>query len=97
MGMVAGYLPWLLYTNRTIFQFYAIVFEPYMILGLVFVIGLILGGPGDPTRRRRRGFAIVGVFLALVIIVSVFFYPVWTGMQVPEVFARLHYWLPGWR
>ncbi|MES2094429.1 MAG: phospholipid carrier-dependent glycosyltransferase [Actinomycetota bacterium] len=97
MGMVAGYLPWLLYTNRTIFQFYAIVFEPYMILGLVFVIGLILGGPGDPTRRRQRGFGIVGVFLALVIVVSVFFYPVWTGMQVPEVFARLHYWLPGWR
>ena len=97
MGMVAGYLPWLLYANRTIFQFYAIVFEPYMILGLVFVIGLIIGNRGDPRSRRTRGIGVVAVFLLLVVFVSAFFYPVWTGMQVPEIFARLHYWLPGWR
>lgn len=97
MGMVAGYLPWLLYSNRTIFQFYAIVFEPYMILGLVFVIGLILGTRHDSTWRRTRGIGVVTVFLFFVVIVSAFFYPVWTGMQVPEIFARLHYWLPGWR
>jgi dolichyl-phosphate-mannose-protein mannosyltransferase len=97
MGVAAGYLPWLLYTNRTIFQFYAIVFEPYMILALVFVMGVILGRPTDPTWRRQRGIRVVGVFLVLVVIVSAFFYPVWTGLQVPELFARLHYWLPGWR
>ena len=97
MGMVAGYLPWLLYSNRTIFQFYAIIFEPYMILGLVFVIGLIIGNPGDPSWRRTRGIGLVTVFLVSVVLLSAFFYPVWTGMQVPEVFARLHYWLPGWR
>ena len=97
MGMVAGYLPWLLYSNRTIFQFYAIIFEPYMILGLVFVIGLIIGNRGDPSWRRTRGIGLVAVFLVFVVLLSAFFYPVWTGMQVPEVFARLHYWLPGWR
>ena len=97
MGSVAGYLPWLLYSNRTIFQFYAIVFEPYLILGLVLVIGLILGRRTDSTVRRTRGVGVVAVFLFFVVLVSAFFYPVWTGMQVPEVFARLHYWLPGWR
>ncbi|WP_255461106.1 dolichyl-phosphate-mannose--protein mannosyltransferase [Glaciihabitans sp. INWT7] len=97
MGMVAGYLPWLLYSTRTIFQFYAIVFEPYMILGLVFVIGLILGRPQDSTYRRTRGIGLVAVFLFFVVLVSAFFYPIWTGLQVPEIFARLHYWLPGWR
>ncbi|MBC7402124.1 MAG: phospholipid carrier-dependent glycosyltransferase [Microbacteriaceae bacterium] len=97
MGMVAGYLPWLLYSNRTIFQFYAIIFEPYMILGLVFVIGLILGRRDDSTYRRTRGIGVVTVFLFFVTLLSAFFYPVWTGMQVPEIFARLHYWLPGWR
>ena len=97
MGTVAGYLPWLLYSDRTIFQFYAIVFEPYLILGLVFVIGLIIGSRRDPRSRRTRGIGVVAVFLLLVVFVSAFFYPVWTGMQVPEIFARLHYWLPGWR
>lgn len=97
MGMVAGYLPWLLYTQRTVFQFYGIVFEPYMILGLVFVMGLLLGRRTDPSWRRLSGIRVVGFFLALVIVVSAFFYPVWTGMQVPTWFAQIHYWLPGWR
>ena len=52
MGMVAGYLPWLLYINRTIYQFYTIAFEPYLILGLVFVIGLALGRRSDPRWMR---------------------------------------------
>ena len=33
-GLAAGYLPWMLYIDRTIFQFYAIAFEPYLILAL---------------------------------------------------------------
>ena len=37
MGVAAGYLPWLLYLNRTVFQFYTIVFEPYLLLALVLV------------------------------------------------------------
>jgi dolichyl-phosphate-mannose--protein O-mannosyl transferase len=97
MGMVAGYLPWLLYTQRTVFQFYAIVFEPYMILGLVFVIGLILGSRTDPPWQRLRGIRIVAVFLVLAVLVSAFFYPVWTGLQIPTWFSQAHYWLPGWR
>ncbi len=46
-GVVAGYLPWLLYTERTVFQFYTIVFLPYLILALVYVVGLLLGRPAD--------------------------------------------------
>jgi dolichyl-phosphate-mannose--protein O-mannosyl transferase len=97
MGIVAGYLPWLLYVNRTIFQFYAIVFEPYLILGLVMVIGLILGSARDPAWRRRSGILLVSAFVGVVVLVSAFFYPVWTGMQIPIWFAEAHYWWPGWR
>jgi dolichyl-phosphate-mannose--protein O-mannosyl transferase len=97
MGMVAGYLPWLLYTQRTVFQFYSIVFEPYLLLGLVFVIGLILGSRTDPPWRRLRGMRIVAVFLGLAVLVSAFFYPVWIGLQIPTWFSQAHYWLPGWR
>jgi dolichyl-phosphate-mannose--protein O-mannosyl transferase len=97
MGMVAGYLPWLLYTSRTVFQFYTIAFEPYMILGLTFVIGLALGSRGDPRWLRSRNLAVVGAFLMLCALVSAFFYPVWVGMPVPAWFLSLHYWLPSWR
>ncbi|WP_440709792.1 dolichyl-phosphate-mannose--protein mannosyltransferase [Herbiconiux sp. YIM B11900] len=97
MGMVAGYLPWLLYLNRTIFQFYTIAFEPYMILGLTFVIGLALGSRGDPRPVRTRALLIVGAFLVICVLVSAFFWPVWTGMPIPAWFLSLHYWLPSWR
>jgi dolichyl-phosphate-mannose--protein O-mannosyl transferase len=97
MGMVAGYLPWLLYLNRTIFQFYTIAFEPYMILGLTFVIGLALGSRGDPRAVRTRALWIVGAFLVVCLAVTAWFYPVWTAMPVPAWFLSLHYWLPSWR
>ncbi|MDO4017995.1 phospholipid carrier-dependent glycosyltransferase [Clavibacter michiganensis] len=97
MGMVVGYLPWLLYVNRTVFQFYSIAFEPYLILCLAMVLGMILGDRGDPRPRRTRGVVIVGVILVVCALVSAFFYPLWTGQLVPTWFWRLHAWIPsGW-
>ncbi|WP_241983386.1 dolichyl-phosphate-mannose--protein mannosyltransferase [Cryobacterium tagatosivorans] len=112
-GLAAGYLPWLMYLNRTVFQFYTIAFEPYLLLGLTFVIGLLLGEPGAPVadaervgpvadeeraaRLRLAGIRIVLIFLAVAALVSVFFYPLWTGSQTPFLFWQLHIWLPSWR
>ncbi|MCF2706767.1 phospholipid carrier-dependent glycosyltransferase [Arcanobacterium haemolyticum] len=59
-SILAGYLglwvPWLTYTNRTIFQFYAIAFAPYVMLGLAFAIGYFLGFLCPP-HTRARAFA----------------------------------------
>ena len=95
-GLAAGYLPWLLYLNRTVFSFYTIAFEPYLILALTAAIGLVLGSRTDSPARRETGIAIVAVFAVVVLGVSAFFYPVWTGMQVPVAFWQLHNWLPSW-
>ncbi|MDO7883216.1 dolichyl-phosphate-mannose--protein mannosyltransferase [Salinibacterium soli] len=97
MGLAAGYLPWLLYLNRTVFQFYTIAFEPYLILALVFVLGLILGRPDDPRDRRSSGVGVVLVFLALATAASAFFWPLWTGIQIPYDYLRAHWWLVTWR
>lgn len=96
MGMVAGYLPWLMYLDRTVYQFYTIAFEPYLLLGLGFVIALIVGKRDDPLPRRTRGILVVGSYLIVVSLVTAFFYPLWTGQQVPYWFWNAHMWLPGW-
>jgi len=96
MGLAAGYLPWIMYLNRTVFQFYSIVFQPYTVLALVFVIGLVLGRRDDAQWRRVRGLAVVGIFLGFTVLVSAFFYPVWTGVPVTPMFRQLHFWLPSW-
>ncbi len=95
-GLAAGYLPWLLYLNRTVFQFYSIAFEPYLILALTFCIGLVLGRRDAAPRRRTLGIAAVGAFGLVILAVSAFFYPVWTGMQIPSWFWSAHNWLRSW-
>ncbi|MEP6479839.1 MAG: phospholipid carrier-dependent glycosyltransferase [Rhodoglobus sp.] len=96
-GMAAGYLPWLLYTGRTVFQFYTIAFEPYLLLGLVFVIGMILGTARDPRWQRTSGIRLVAIFIGLAIAISVFFWPVWTGQLISYDLMAFHWWLPSWR
>lgn len=96
MGVVAGYLPWLLYTERTVFQFYTIVFLPYLILGLAFVFGRVLGSPADESWRRSRGIALTIVFVGCATLVSIFWYPLWSAITVPYWFWMLHSWLPTW-
>ena len=41
-----------------------------------------------------RGLSLLVVFLIVVVIVSVFFYPLWTGMQIPFWYWQMHMWLP---
>ena len=94
MGMVAGYVPWLMYLNRTVFQFYGIIFEPYMILAITFVVGLILRTKDD--YKRSTGIAILTVLGIVAVLLSIFFYPLWTGMQIPYWYWHIHMWLPSW-
>lgn len=96
LGVAGTYLPWLLYVERTVFHFYTIVYEPFVLLALTYVFGLVLGRPDDLRWRREQGIATVAVFLAVTIAVSVFFYPIWTAMPVSPQFRQAHFWLPGW-
>jgi dolichyl-phosphate-mannose-protein mannosyltransferase len=95
-GLGAGYLPWLLYTNRTVFQFYTIDFEPYLILALAFVASQLIGKRGDPEYRRAIGMRWIAVFLVAAVAISVFFWPLWVGQQIDFKYMQLHYWLPTW-
>ena len=95
-GIAAGYLPWLLYLNRTVFNFYTIAFEPYLILALTSAIAVLLGRPADPESRRAGALAGMGALLVVCILLSVFFLPVWTGMEIPRWYMNLHFWFPSW-
>ena len=97
MGLAAGYLPWLMYLNRTVFQFYTIAFEPYLILALTMVIGIILGTAKDPRARRTSGILVVTIFVTAAAAMSVFYWPLWTGMQIDYDYMRIHWWFETWR
>lgn len=93
-GLAATYVPWLLYPERTIFQFYTVAMVPFLVLALTFALRDVARGPGSMT--RASGQAWVVVFLAVCVLLSAFWYPVWTALPVPYEFWRLHNWLPSW-
>ncbi|WP_432245817.1 dolichyl-phosphate-mannose--protein mannosyltransferase [Arthrobacter sp. G.S.26] len=95
-GMAAGYLPWFMYPERTMFYFYAVSFEPFLVLALVYCLGLVLGRPADPPWRRRSGLYVVVVFLAAAVLLSAFFYPVWAAETIPYDAWKVRMWMPSW-
>ncbi|WP_258059692.1 dolichyl-phosphate-mannose--protein mannosyltransferase [Rathayibacter rathayi] len=96
MGIVAGYLPWLLYLDRTVFQFYCVVFEPYMMLALALTAGIVIGSPSDERSRRTRGILVVLAFGVAVAGLTAYFLPLWTGAQTSFTFWQAHMWLNSW-
>lgn len=96
VAWAAGYLPWLLYPERTIFFFYAIAYEPYMILAITMVLGMVMGHSSQPWWRRQQGTLFVGLFLVIAIALSAYFFPIWTSELVPYDYWRAHMWIPSW-
>ncbi|MGD2202313.1 dolichyl-phosphate-mannose--protein mannosyltransferase [Microbacterium maritypicum] len=96
VGLAVTYVPWLMFPDRTIFQFYTVVMMPFLVIALAMTLRIIAGTREDPLHRRQSGERTVLIFLVFVVLVSAFFLPLWTGMSVPYEFWLLHNWLPGW-
>jgi dolichyl-phosphate-mannose--protein O-mannosyl transferase len=94
LGIAAGYLPWLVFMNRTVFQFYAITFLPWLMLALTFILKNWLQGKAAELRQKAEQRLLI--FFALATAVSIYFYPIWTGLQVSYWFWSAHMWIPSW-
>ncbi|MBO1266500.1 dolichyl-phosphate-mannose--protein mannosyltransferase [Arthrobacter cavernae] len=95
-GVAAGYLPWFMYPDRTMFFFYAVSFEPFLVLALTYALGLVLGRSSDPPWRRRWGLHVVAVAVVLAVVAAAYFYPVWTAEVITYRDWRLRMWMPSW-
>lgn len=95
-GLVGGYLPWFQYQHRTIYSFYSIAFEPWVVLSVVFVIGLVLGGQHASWQRRRTGLYAVAVYLLVTLALFAFFWPIYTAQVIPQAQWSWRMWFPSW-
>lgn len=95
-AVAAGYLPWFMYQERTIFLFYAVVFVPFLCLAVTMMIGAILGPPGAGERRRVIGAAGAGVLVLLILWNFIYFWPLYTGTAIPIDQWRSRMWLDTW-
>ncbi|WP_326732186.1 dolichyl-phosphate-mannose--protein mannosyltransferase [Streptomyces phaeochromogenes] len=92
----AGYLPWFLYQDRTIFSFYAVVFVPYLCLAVAMLVGAMLGPPGSSERRRAVGAMSAGVLVLLILWNFIYFFPIYTGATIPYPNWHSRMWLDTW-
>ena len=95
-GILAGYVPWLLYADRTIFTFYTVAFAPWLMLCLAYVMTLLIGSARVDVERRLAGALFVGSLLVLIVLVSAFFWPIWSGQVLDLDQWRYRMWLPSW-
>ncbi|MFJ6750812.1 MULTISPECIES: dolichyl-phosphate-mannose--protein mannosyltransferase [unclassified Streptomyces] len=95
-GVAAGYLPWFLYQERTIFLFYAVVFIPFLCLALAMMIGAIIGPPGSSERRRIIGAVGAGVLVLLIVWNFIYFYPIYTGLPISKTAWHNRMWFDSW-
>ncbi|MEU5794295.1 phospholipid carrier-dependent glycosyltransferase [Streptomyces sp. SUK 48] len=95
-AIAAGYLPWFLYQERTIFFFYAVVFVPFLCLAVAMMIGAIIGPPGSGDTRRVIGATSAGVLVLLIAWNFIYFWPLFTGTAIPIDSWRARMWLDTW-
>jgi dolichyl-phosphate-mannose--protein O-mannosyl transferase len=92
IGIIAGYLPWFAMQQRTMFSFYAIIIEPFMILAIVYCAKLLL----DSDLKPQVSQAIVGGLFALVILCFIYFLPLYTGQTITYDQWKMRMWFDSW-
>ena len=99
LAVAVGWLPWFwfaLHDHRTEFFFYALEFEPYLILSITLCLGLIIGPARASAMRRTVGSAVVGAYLLGVLLNFAYLYPILTAKIIPYTSWLSHMWYHGW-
>lgn len=92
IGIIAGYLPWFAMQERTMFSFYAIIIEPFMILAVVYCAKLLLDSGLKPSVSQ----SIVGGLFALVVLSFLYFLPLFTGQTITYDQWKMRMWFDSW-
>jgi len=92
LGITAGYLPWFAMQQRTVFSFYAIIIEPFLILAIVYCAKLVLDSGLKPVISQ----SIVGGSFTLIVLCFLFFLPLYTGQVMTYEDWHLRMWFESW-
>ena len=95
LAVAAGYLPWFLMQKRTMFTFYAVAFEPFLFLVLIYALSKLLESAKSVRALRNRQWAI-GALVMVVALNFLYFLPLYIGTPLSYSAWHAHLWLPSW-
>jgi dolichyl-phosphate-mannose-protein mannosyltransferase len=96
VGVLITWLPWLRYDDRPIFSYYAIVIEPFLILGATLLLGEILGRAPAGSVRRTVGAVAAGSIVIAVIVNFAWFWPIYTDGLLTQTEWLQRIWFRRW-
>ncbi|MBC2682027.1 phospholipid carrier-dependent glycosyltransferase [Corynebacterium sp. 4HC-13] len=107
-GFAAGFIPWLFELDRQMYLFYAVNLSPFLVIALALAMGQLLrwrlAKPGETTHRYgavrllrlHTGAVIVVAYVMLVVWNFLFFWPIYTGVEITQFEWAARIWLPSW-
>ena len=99
LGIAAGWLPWIwfyLHDQRTEFYYYAVTFEPFLIIAITLCLGLVIGPSAAGAGRRALGAVIAGAYLITVLANFAYLYPILAGRVIPYTAWLSRMWFRSW-
>ncbi len=95
LSLAAGYLPWFNWQKRTVFNFYTIAFEPFIILIIIYALSKFLEPNAEGVIAGPRRFASYG-FLAIIVLNFLYFLPLYLGNLITYTHWSSLMWFPSW-
>lgn len=100
-GYVAGFFVWLAFPNRTMFFFYTVSYEIFLIIGVLLALAWLMRAIGREHLRSTGTYSKAATvtaiaFVVVVAAVSAFFMPIWTGEQIDYDAWRARMWFSSW-
>jgi dolichyl-phosphate-mannose-protein mannosyltransferase len=99
LGVAAGWLPWIWYAwhdNRTEFYYYAVAFDPFLVIAITLCLGLIIGPARAAPGRRAVGAIAAGSYLVAVLLNLAYLYPILTAEVIPYSAWLSRMWFRRW-
>ncbi len=99
LGVAAGWLPWIWYfwhDHRTEFYYYAVAFDPFLVIAITLCLGLIIGPAKAAPGRRAVGAVAAGGYLVAVLLNLAYLYPILTAEMIPYSAWLSRMWFHGW-
>jgi dolichyl-phosphate-mannose--protein O-mannosyl transferase len=99
LAVAAGWLPWIWFywhDRRTEFYFYAVAFEPFLIIAVTLCLGLVIGRAEASPARRMTGSLVAGGYLIAVLADLAYLYPVLAAQVIPYTSWYARMWFHSW-
>jgi dolichyl-phosphate-mannose-protein mannosyltransferase len=99
LTVAAGWLPWVwfyLHDHRTEFFYYAIAFDPFLVIAITLCLGMVIGPSAASSTRRAVGAVVAGGYMIIVLLNFAYLFPILTAEIIPYSDWLSRMWFHSW-